>query len=90
MRNRHSESGFSLFETLVVISISFVALTSIFYIGRSVQVKNQAAGTERLLTTLLTEATSHDKTSHQSHSTGATGRPHYRLGIPRTNEEPSG
>lgn len=61
MRNRHAESGFSLFETLVVISISFVALTTIFYIGHSVQVKNQTASTERLLTTLVTEATSYKK-----------------------------
>jgi hypothetical protein len=61
MRNRHAESGFSLFESLVVISISFVALTSIFYIGHIVQVKNQSASTERLLTTLVTEATSYKK-----------------------------
>lgn len=61
MKNRRTESGFSLFEILVVIGISAIALAGLFQIGHNVQIKNQAASTERLVSSIVNEATSYQK-----------------------------
>jgi prepilin-type N-terminal cleavage/methylation domain-containing protein len=61
MKNRHTQTGFSLFEILVVVGISAIALAGLFQIGYNIQVKNQTASTERLVSTIVNEATSYQK-----------------------------
>jgi prepilin-type N-terminal cleavage/methylation domain-containing protein len=61
MTHNHSQKGFSLFEILVVVGISAMALVGVYQVGAHIQLRNQTDQTIRTLTKVVSEAVAYKK-----------------------------